>query len=195
MPPDSFTTISECTFAAIDFESAGSARGRTDHPIQVGISSWSQQGGWLEDWTSYIACDADITWSAQNVHGITLKDLKSAPQYSDLWPEIQNRLRGQVCVGHNIGTEKRFLSQFPGHNFSPWIDTLQLCRTAYPEARSHALGDLCDWLGVSAELKAKFPDKYWHDALFDAAASIALLKDLIHRFKLETKPLGQISSP
>lgn len=190
---DSFTTISDCTFAAIDFESAGTAPGRTDHPIQVGISQWSLAQGWIEDWDSYIACEADITWAAQKIHGITREDLNSAPKYALLWPDIEKRLRNKVVIAHNVGTEQRFLSRFPGHQLAPWVDTLKICRKAYPEARSHSLGDLCDWLGLTDELSKKFPDQQWHDALFDAAASLALLKDLIRRFDLSEKPLGLIS--
>ncbi len=195
MKPDAFTPLADCTFAAIDFESAGTAPGQTDHPIQVGIAKWSLTGGWQETWVSYIACQADITWSAQKVHGITLKDLKSAPSFASLWPELKSRLEGCVCVGHNIGTELKFLSHFPGHDFGPWIDTLQLCREAFPNAPKHALGNLCQWLSLEKNIETVVPNKHWHDALYDAAASIALLEELVRRFELQHGQVGLLLEP
>ena len=37
--------ISEHTFAAIDFESAGAERGKTDVPVQIGMATWSLPAG------------------------------------------------------------------------------------------------------------------------------------------------------
>ncbi|RYD60234.1 MAG: 3'-5' exonuclease, partial [Verrucomicrobiaceae bacterium] len=48
-------TIGDCRFAAIDFESAGAARGRTDVPVQVGVATWSATDGHGERFMSYLA--------------------------------------------------------------------------------------------------------------------------------------------
>lgn len=189
--------ISSCRFCAIDFESAGAARGRTDTPVQVGLAVGTPGTGVRADahFVSYLKCDQPIQWSAQRVHGITPEDLADAPALAMLWPEIQQRLRGAVVVAHGKGTEKRFLRAFPGHGFGPWVDTLLLARAAWPEMPEHALGPVCDALGLTTQVRDSVPGKSWHDALFDAAASLILLNHLIDVLDLHAAPVGHLTSP
>ncbi len=144
---------------------------------------------------SYIHTDQDITWAAQKVHGITHQDLKDAPKFFQLWPSIKRRLKGAAVVAHGHGTEKRFLHAFPGHGFGPWIDTLQLARSAFPDAPSHSLGELCEMLELSEKVSQLVPQKSWHDALYDAAASIILLEHIIQKFKLDSLELKHLLHP
>lgn len=97
-------------------------------------------------------------------------------------------------MAHGHGTEKRFLRAFPGHSFGPWIDTLQLARAAWPGLSSHSLGDLCGSLGLN-DFAIHAPDRTWHDALYDALASLALLKHLVRIFELEDLPVGVLQNP
>lgn len=192
--------ISEANFTAIDFESAGTASGRTDAPIQVGTTSWSLAEGITDHWVSYIFTDLEITWKAQSIHGITTDDLADAPRLGLLWPDIRNRLQHSAVVAHGHGTEKRFLRSFPGHNFAPWIDTLLLYRAAYPKLKSHRLGALCDTFELTPALNAfmtehGYPQIAWHDALYDAAASIFLLKHLIDSYSMQHLPLDVLCNP
>ena len=187
--------IRETTFTAIDFESAGTATGRTDAPIQIGTTTWSVEKGYTDTWMSYIHTDKKITWAAQRVHGITKDDLTDAPKFLLLYPQIKRRLKSCAVVAHGHGTEKRYLSAFPGHKFGPWIDTLPLSRAAYPELDSHKLGDLCDHLNLTEKVTSLVPQKNWHDALYDAAASAILLEHLITTFDLADKDLITLQHP
>lgn len=175
-------------FAALDFESAGAVPGDTDTPVQIGVASASLEGI-PELWTSYIATHRPILWSAAKVHGITTEHLKNAPSFSSLWPDINSRLSHSVLVGHNLGTERRFLRAFPGHNFGPWLDTLTLSRDCLPGQPDYSLGAICDLLDITKDIRALVPDKNWHDALFDAAASLLLVRFLIHELNLTDAPL------
>ena len=103
MPPLS-DTIGGLRFAAIDFESAGAARGETDQPVQIGIAACSRLEDEPELWTSYIAVEKPVLWSASQVHGITTEMLADAPSFPSLWPEIRSRLGQAVVVGHNPAT-------------------------------------------------------------------------------------------
>ena len=188
-------TIGDCRFAAIDFESAGAARGRTDVPVQVGLATWSSSGGHGERFMSYLASDAPITWSARKVHGIRDEDLAGAPGLLALWPEIKRHLVGAVVVAHGKGTEKRFLRAFPGHGFGPWVDTLLLARAAWPELPDHSLSALCEARGLSPKVAAMIPGRRWHDALYDAVASLVLLEDLAATFDLAGRPLDWLLTP
>jgi DNA polymerase III subunit epsilon len=189
------TTVRHCHFAAIDFESAGASRGKTDSPVQVGMCVWSADGGYEENFVSYLYTDQPILWSAKKVHGIGQEQLADAPPLLSLWPEFKRRLAGAAVVAHGKGTEKRFLRAFPGHGFGPWIDTLLLARAAWPDLPDHSLGSLCREFGLAGEIEKIVPQKSWHDALFDAVASLALLSRIIEDHALADSSLDCLLHP
>ncbi len=187
------TALEELSWAAIDFESAGTAPGETDCPVQVGIvrvdGLFSPEP---QIFTSYIACHRPVRWSAARVHGITADMLKNAPEFTTLWPQLRTLLRGAVVLGHNPATEKRFLRAFPGHGFGPWVDTLVLARKAMPDLPDHALATACDALGISPGVSALVPGRRWHDALYDAAASLQLFRTLVQALGMHRTTLADI---
>jgi len=172
--------LDQASYAAIDFESAGSAPGLTDSPVQIAIA---RMDGFTplpaEALRSYLRAGRPITWSAQQVHGIQAADLRDAPPLTELWPRIQSLLRGRLLVAHSASTERRFLRAFPTHRFGPWIDTLHLARKLHPELGSHRLGDLVAHFQLEPTLAPLCPGLAWHDALYDATASLVLLRHLV----------------
>ncbi len=176
--------IADCTFAAIDFESAGAERGKTDVPVQIGMATWSIANGHTDAFVSFLHTERKISWAAQKVHGITTADLAGAPPLMTLWPEIKRRLGGNIVVAHGHGTEKRYLRAFPAHGFGPWVDTLQLYRAAFPDLPSHSLGDLCEQFQLTHKVSSYVAEKTWHDALYDSVASLVLLEHFIQELDL-----------
>lgn len=187
--------IRHCRFTAIDFESAGASRGKTDSPVQVGLATWTTEQGHDDAFVSYLYTDQPIQWSAQKVHGIGPAQLAGAPPLLTLWPELKRRLAGAIVVAHGKGTEKRFLRAFPGHGFGPWIDTLLLARAAWPDLPDHSLGALCDSRGLSETIRSIVPEKSWHDALFDAVASLVLLAHLVETHALAEQSIDSLLYP
>ena len=187
--------IRHCQFTAIDFESAGAVRGKTDSPVQVGLASWSVEIGHVGAFVSYLFTDSPVHWSARKVHGIGPEHLAGAPTLLSLWPELKKRLASGAVVAHGKGTEKRFLRTFPGHGFGPWIDTLLLARAAWPDLTDHSLGALCGCHGLTDAVRALVPGKSWHDALFDAVASLVLLAYLIDVLALADHPVATLQHP
>lgn len=197
--------ISQATFTAIDFESAGTTAGDTDTPVQIGTATWSltdhDPDKLTDTWMSYIHTDRKITWTAQQVHGITKEQLTDAPKLMLLWPDIKRRLSGNVIVAHGHGTEKRFLRAFPGHGFGPWVDTLHLTRAAYPSLTDYSLGNVCTTLGLKEEISSlaqkatKGKLITWHDALYDSIASIVLLRHIIQTFSLQDSEINILTHP
>ncbi len=184
--------LAQLPVAAIDFESAGAAPGETDQPVQIGIVRVDSLFGAEEIFTSYIACERPVRWSAAKVHGITTATLRGAPHFHELWGELRRLLSGCVVLGHNPATEKRFLGAFPGHGFGPWLDTLALARKALPTLPDHALGTVCEAMGLTPEVSALVPGKSWHDALYDAAGSLILLRALVRGLAMEQVTLRSI---
>lgn len=170
--------IAETRFAAIDFESAGSAPGRTDEPVQIAIAHLvgTEITGAL---CSYVKTENPVTWAARKVHGITDFMIKDAPRFVDLWPQIKSDMEGCWIVAHGAATEKRFLRVFPFHSFGPWVDTLDLARSVYPGLSSHALGEVIKSLGLEKEPEIQAGGFRWHDARCDAIASLVLLRHLV----------------
>ena len=187
--------VRHCRFTAIDFESAGAARGKTDSPVQVGLASWALETGHTDAFVSYLQTEGPVHWAAKKVHGIGPEQLTNAPSLLLLWPEFKRRLAGVVVVAHGKGTEKRFLRAFPGHGFGPWVDTLLLARAAWPDLTDHSLGALCETHGLSATIRELVPGKSWHDALFDAVASLVLLAHLIENHTLEDLRIESLLHP
>jgi DNA polymerase-3 subunit epsilon len=189
------TPAGEAVWAALDFESTGAAPGKTDEPVQVGMAVWSGAAGAPVDlFRSYVRSAARITRSARAVHGIADGDIATAPPMSALWPEFKSRLSAAVVVAHGAGTEKRFLRAFPLHGFGPWLDTLALSRAALPELPDHALGSVVAALGLEDRARELCPGLGWHDALFDAVASLLVLRHLVTELDLGRASVGQLIS-
>ena len=170
--------IAETRFAAIDFESAGSAPGRTDEPVQIAIAHL--MGTEIsEALCSYVKTENSVTWAARKVHGITDSMIKDAPRFVDLWPRIKSDMEGCWIIAHGAATEKRFLRVFPFHSFGPWVDTLDLARSIYPSIASHSLGEVIKVLGLESDPEIQAEGFRWHDARCDAVASLVLLRHLI----------------
>jgi len=187
--------IKDAIFTAIDFESAGARKGETDVPVQVGTTTWSIKNGITDTWMSYIYTEREIMWQSQRIHGITRDDLKNAPKMPLLWPEFKKRLSGHVTVAHGFGTEKRFLGVFPGHGFNTWVDTLKLTRAAWPSLPKHKLSAVSEHCNVVSDIEGLIPGRCWHDALYDAAASIFVLKHIIETFELHDLPVSALTQP
>lgn len=182
----------EAPFAAIDFESAGTAPGLTDEPVQVAIIHWRDASPVVAV-NSHLRPSRPVTWAARQVHGISDGQLAHAPRLVDLWPAVREALGGHWVVAHGAATEKRFLRVFPFHGFGPWVDTLALVRAVYPSLPSHALGDAITALGLFE--KIAFPGFRWHDAASDAAASLILLDHLIETAGLREEPAEVLTRP
>jgi DNA polymerase III subunit epsilon len=173
-------TVGQVEFTAIDFESAGTRPGGTDHPIQVGVAVMSGLNIRVDaGFVSYISSSEPVTWKARRVHGISDEDLAGAPGMHELWPRLRDLLANRWVVAHGAATEKRFLRAYPFHGFGPWVDTLKLARALDPGQASHALGELVEGYGLLDEMRDMVPGFRWHDAHSDALASLVLLRFLI----------------
>jgi len=188
--------VRDVVFAGIDFEGAGAQRGREDWPVQIGMGTWSLDKGYDNFYVSFLEQEGEVDWYAKKIHGIDEEKLLGAPSLLSLWPEVNGRLGdGAVPVAHAKGTEKKFLRVFPGNPFDPWVDTLSLSRAAVPNARKHSLGVFCEDVGVASKVRELVPGRGWHDALFDAVASLVLLEWIVTKFELQDLPLWALVAP
>lgn len=186
--------IAATVFAAVDFESLRGADESGDVPVQIGIARL--EGGEIQSCLhSLLAPPVAIQPGPGGVHNITPDKLDAAPALLELWPEVERHCRGAWMVAHGAGTERRFLRAFPFHGFGPWVDTLGLARSLRPDLESHALGDVVAALGLEEPLRRTCPGLEWHDALFDACASLFVLREFIRWSGLESSPPEILLAP
>jgi len=159
------------------------------------MATWMPEHGLVDTFVSYLHTQEAITWSAQNIHGIRVKDLADAPELRSLWPTLKTMLQHKVVVAHGKGTEKKFLRTFPGHGFGPWIDTLLLARATWPQWHDHSLSALCHALELTPRIQQHCPNRQWHDALFDAVASIFLFEKILDLTQAWQAPLPCLLQP
>ena len=187
--------VREVVWAAIDFEGTGADPGHSDEAVQVGIALLNPGQQEPENFfRSFVRAESRVTRSASAVHRITDRDLENAPSLPLLWPEIKSRLSGAVVIAHGAGTEKRFLRAFPMHGFGPWIDTLALARAVLPALDDHSLSSVAAEVGVVDLIRSSCPGLDWHDALFDAVASLLVAQRIITRSGLQDFAVAQINN-
>lgn len=157
-------------YAVIDLETTGF--GGADRIIEVGIALLNPSLELEDTWETLVQPNRDVSNSF--VHKLTPTDLRDAPTWEDVAPEVARLLQGRIGVAHNASFEQRFLTkEFRrvgiGNNVAdvPWVDTRMLA--------SHHLGrgKLSEALAV-AGIANDMP----HAALSDALATAELLREL-----------------
>ena len=167
------------SFAAVDFETTGSVAGYAVEPWQIGVARWDGEAPVL--WESWLKVGPrPFHPRAPGRHAQIRGQLERAPALVDLVPEIRRCCGGIPLVAHNAATEqKMFRQDLPLEKFGPWIDTLKLSRSIWPELPSHSLGSLLERFEQSPLLARLVPDRGEHDALYDAAGCGLLLGHIL----------------
>ncbi len=185
--------IRETVFAAIDFETTGALPGGIDEPVQVGIA---QMGG-IEVLPEtfvrkFIRSEHSITPVAHRVHHISERQLDGQPPFLEMWPLLQENLSGKILVAHNARVEQKHLRVFPSSGFGPWVDTLKLSRRSFPQLAKHSLSAMIEFLMLRGELASLCPGLGDHDALYDAAACLLVLREVILTHGWEDSPVSML---
>lgn len=157
-------------YAVIDLETTGF--GGTDRIIEIGIAFLSPSLELEGTWETLVQPNRDV--SNSHVHKLTPTDLRDAPTWEEVAPEVARLMQGRIGVAHNASFEQRFLTtEFRrvgiGNNIAdvPWVDTRVL-------ASQHlGSGKLSEAL-VTAGITNDMP----HAALPDALATAELLRKL-----------------
>lgn len=129
---------------------------------------------------SLVRPEVPISPSSYAVHGIDEGMVASAPAIDALLPELLAFFGDDPLVAHNAGFDLAFLNRAlvragrtPLANVV--VDTLELAREVFPEARSHKLEALCKLLG--------HPASDFHRALDDARHLAAVFPQLLERYR------------
>lgn len=116
----------------------------------------------------------------QRLTGINNKMAAAAPTFAEIAPKVASMLSNSCFVAHNVKADYSFIQAelfYAGIEFkSNRLCTLELSKRLIPEAPSHGLGKICDYLNI------QIPDQ--HRATGDAIATVELFKILKQRDQL-----------
>ncbi len=162
--------IDSLEFAVLDFETNG--LGPVGRAIEVGVTACSG-GKEIASFESLVNPGTPIAPFVQVMTGIGPEQLAGKPSFSEIWPALEDILRGRVLVAHNLpfdgGVLRNELAIFGagrGHG-AQGLCTLKLSRRLHPAEESHCLDALAARHGLSFHAR--------HRALDDARVTSRLL--------------------
>lgn len=154
-------------FAAIDFETATSARNSACSVAVVEVCD-----GKLFDscYTLIRPPENRCNYFNTRIHGITRADTATAPDFAAIWPELAAHLAGRIVAAHNarfdMGVLRACLQdaelRAPGFAYA---DTVTIARRVWPELPNHKLDTVGNFLHI---------DFQHHNALDDARTCAAI---------------------
>lgn len=151
-------------FVTIDFETANQM---PQSACSVGLARFDESGQVLDTFYSLMKPPLGYDrFFGRNIeiHGIRPADVKDAPDFGYLWPEIEYFIGDDFLVAHNarfdmgvlVSLIKLFGFDMPDISY---LCSLQISRKVWPLAKSHALTALSEHFGL---------DYNAHNALDDA---------------------------
>ncbi len=175
---DTEPALRDLRFAVVDLETSG-LEATKDQILQIAVVTADCTGAVTDEWCTYVK---PPRWpfasvGPREVHGISRRMLREAPNTATALAALAERLDGAVFVAHNVDFDLGFVRHHAAaHGVAvpevPVVCTLTLSRSLDPAAKqSHRLSDVCRRYGVELERA--------HDALADARAAAALLPHLI----------------
>ena len=175
------------TIAVIDFETTG--LGPTNGGRATEIAAVLVRGGAVVDaWSSLMNSGAWVPPYIQALTGITNAMLAGAPDAACVMRELARFTAGCPLVAHNAAFDRGFwqaemaraeVVPDPAHQFAC---TVLLSRRLWPEARSHALGELVRFHGLRTAGRAH---RAMADALVTAEQLLKVRAEVARRFAMD----------
>ena len=179
---------------AFDVETTGLSPHRGDRIIEfaavvfrVGAAPGARATG-AEPFSWLVNPEMPIPATVTRITGLADADVSDKPLFGDIAQEIWALLDGSLAVAHNFPFDKAFLSQEFKRCDLSWpdpvaeLDTIDMSRKWFPDARGHKLSDVCSRLGISLEGA--------HRAVNDAEACGKAMLEMAHRAESLPEELG-----
>jgi DNA polymerase-3 subunit epsilon len=173
--------------AVIDFETTGLSP-EQDRVIEIGVACFERgELTLLKNWL----CNPGIAIpeEARAVHNISDAELRDAPSFSEIVPELRACVQDHLPVAYNALFDRGFLHAELGRTAisgpesmesAPalvrevtWVDPLVWVRELHKDERGYRLGDVCARLGIALDTA--------HRAASDAEATGRILLALAGR--------------
>lgn len=177
------------SFISLDFETANSARASA---CQIGLARF-EGGSVVDTYTTLLKPHKDLRRFDPintSIHGIGESDVGNAPEFDEVWGEIQSFIDNSHLVAHNAGFDMSVLRglldlyglEFPKMNY---YCTLMLSRNLLKPAELNLKH-------VANILEVEITNH--HDALADAVAAGNIAASLVRRFEAaDLVELGELA--
>jgi DNA polymerase-3 subunit epsilon len=131
----------------------------------------------IHEYSSLVNPEVKIDWYVAKLTGITNAMVKNAPVFAAIAKEINDLVKGQIFVAHDVDFDYMFLKtelKKAGFDLNePKVCTIILSEKVFPDAASYSLGKLSEELGIH------IPKEERHRAGGDALATTKLLGMLL----------------
>jgi DNA polymerase-3 subunit epsilon len=149
-------------FVVIDVETACA---RVSSICQVGIVGF-RDGREVFAYETLVDPRDEFSPFNVRIHGICADHIMNQPCFADIHPVIDGHLGGRITVAHSAFDKGALAAACRVHDRPPietrWLDSVRVAKRAWPELKSHRLGELARFLGLRHK---------HHDALSDARAA------------------------
>lgn len=153
-------------YAFVDVETTG-FNPASDRIIEVAVVRY-EDGQIVDTYQTLINPEIYVSSFIQEMTGIDLWTLQTAPTFFEIADEILERFEDATLVAHNVGFDYGFLSkEFArlNYEFRPSrLCTVQLSRVLYPQFRSHGLDSVIERFSIQCQER--------HRALGDVLATV-----------------------
>jgi len=170
-------------YAFVDVETTG-FNPTSDRIIEIAVVRY-EDGQIRDTYQTLINPEIYVSNFIQEMTGIDMVALQSAPLFVDIAEEILERLEGATLVAHNVGFDYGFLkAEFRRLNYDFRPDklcTVQLSRALFPQYTGHGLDAVISRFGIQVHDR--------HRALGDTLATIKFFE--IARDKIGADYFGQ----
>lgn len=148
----------------IDLETTG-LNAKKDKIIEIGAVLLRENG---ERKTFQTLIDPGIPLSRRisELTGITDEMLIGQPTMDEVIDDFLDFMGEAIPVAHNVPFDSAFLEPLVGHPKDAWLDTITLCKMAFPMLESYALTNLVEYFGIETPTH--------HRAMADALATADL---------------------
>lgn len=139
-------------FISIDFETANEKR---YSPCAIGIVVADEEGI-IDEFYSLINPLMPFNSNNIYVHGITERDVKNAPTFTEIWPTLSKYLDSQLVVAHNASFDMSVLRNTLDHFELPYPEmdylcTVKIAQKTWPQLENHKLNTLAAYHGILFE--------------------------------------------
>lgn len=164
----------------VDTETTGVRYGQDD-VIDIGIVDGA--GRTLMD--QLVRPMVPIPADAAEIHGISNKDVQTAPRLADLWADVTTLLSGRVLVSYNADFDKRMLfgagakRELPIIRPQRWDCAMEAYAAWNGEMSHHRRG--YRWINLGAAARNLGIDPPEHRAVADALVCLEVVQELSRR--------------
>jgi len=147
--------IREAEFVVFDIETTGLSPQKGDRICEIGAVR-IKNSEITDSFETLVNPQRDIPPQVVRIHGITSKDVISAPCFEEAAPKFLSFIKDSCLLAYNIKFDLGFFNyQLKSAGMEkislPFVDILALCRRLIPHLPRFNLSSVAGYLGVQAE--------------------------------------------